>query len=68
MKILQINKYLKNKGGSETYMFELSKVLQSRGHEVRFWGMQDQDNIKNDFPQWEAEHINLKELRIKYVN
>ena len=63
MRILQINKYLKYKGGSETYMFELSKELEKRGHEVKFWGMYDKDNVKNDFPEWEADEVNFKTLK-----
>ncbi len=48
MKILQINKFLYPKGGSETYMFELSKSLQSFGHTVEYWGMEDANNIVID--------------------
>ena len=49
MKILQINKFLKNVGGAETYMFQLSETLQNLGHEVKFWGMADEENSTNDF-------------------
>lgn len=49
MKILQINKFLKNVGGAETYMFQLSEALQNLGHEVKFWGMYDEENIVDDF-------------------
>jgi len=48
MKILQINKFLYPRGGSETYMFELSSALKERGHEIDFWGMEDQKNIVKD--------------------
>ena len=50
MRILQINKYLKIVGGAETYMFQLSKILQSLDHEVKHWGMYDKDNLVDDFP------------------
>lgn len=49
MKILQINKYLYPKGGSEIYMFQLSKLLNQAGHEVKYWGMKNDQNIVNDF-------------------
>ena len=39
MKILLINKYLYPKGGAETYMLQLGEALQSRGHEVAYFGM-----------------------------
>lgn len=59
MKILQINKYLYPKGGSETYMFQLSKTLQELGHEVKFWGMKDSRNIVCDFPDNEVRHLDF---------
>lgn len=57
MKILQINKYLKIVGGAETYMFQLSNALKELGHEVKFWGMEDKDNLVCDFPESEAKNI-----------
>jgi len=48
MKILQINKYLFPKGGSETYMFGLGTKLSSYGYDVEYWGMQDDKNIVED--------------------
>jgi len=43
MHILQVNKFLFNKGGSEAYMFELSNRL-SKDHKVGLWGMADVKN------------------------
>lgn len=40
MKILMINKFLYPNGGSETYIFRLGEYLQSRGHEVQYFGME----------------------------
>lgn len=39
MKILMINKFLFPHGGSETYIFNIGKQLQSLGHEVQYFGM-----------------------------
>jgi glycosyltransferase involved in cell wall biosynthesis len=64
MKILQINKFLKIVGGSETYMFQLSKSLQDLGVEVKFWGMDDKDNIVRDFPDLEASNIDFSEQKL----
>lgn len=64
MKILQINKFLKVVGGAETYMFQLSKALQEVGHEVKFWGMEDKDNLVCDFPDLEAENIDYSNQSI----
>lgn len=42
MKILMINKFLFPKGGAETYALKLGTYLQSQGHEVQYFGMDDQ--------------------------
>lgn len=43
MKILIINKFLKPRGGSETYIIELGACLHQKGHEVQYFGMDDPD-------------------------
>jgi len=45
MKILLINKFLYPKGGSETYVFQLGKQLQVRGHQVEYFGMEHENRI-----------------------
>lgn len=62
MKILQINKFLYPKGGSESYMFELSNALIDSGHEVEYWGMSDQKNIVKDTYDCFAENIEFSKL------
>ncbi|HEX5368922.1 MAG TPA: glycosyltransferase family 4 protein [Dehalococcoidia bacterium] len=44
MRVLQVNKFLYPAGGSETVMFQTASLLESYGHEVRFFGMQDDRN------------------------
>lgn len=39
MKVLLINKFLFPKGGAETYTFDVGKMLEEHGHEVRFLGL-----------------------------
>ena len=46
MKILLVNKFHWPKGGSETYYFELGKLLKEHGHEVGYFSMYDEKNIK----------------------
>ena len=48
MKILQVNKFLYPKGGSETYMFELSNALKEKGYSIEYWGMKDEKNSVKD--------------------
>lgn len=45
MKILIVNKFLFHNGGSETYVFELGKALQQRGHDVQYFGMEHTNRI-----------------------
>lgn len=45
MKILLVNKFHWNKGGSEKYYFELGQLLKQHGHEVAYFSMEDEKNI-----------------------
>lgn len=45
MKILLINKFHYNRGGSETYYFALADALIAKGHEVIFFSMYDDKNV-----------------------
>ena len=42
MKILMINKFLYPKGGAETYVLKLGGYLEQQGHEVQYFGMDDE--------------------------
>lgn len=42
MKVLMINKFLYQKRGAETYMLQLGKKLSEIGHEVQYFGMDDE--------------------------
>lgn len=46
MKVLLVNKFHWNKGGSETYYFELGKLLKRYGNEVAYFSMNNDKNIK----------------------
>ncbi len=45
MRILLVNKFLYPKGGAETYVFKLGKMLRDRGHQVEYFGMENPGNI-----------------------
>ncbi len=45
MKVLVVNKFLYPKGGVETYIFQLGRLLESHGHEVQYFGLRDERNI-----------------------
>ena len=42
MKVLLVNKFHWMKGGSETYYFELGKLLEEHGHEVAYFSMENE--------------------------
>ncbi|SEW42712.1 glycosyltransferase family 4 protein [[Clostridium] fimetarium] len=45
MKVLMTNKFLYPKGGAETYIFSLGKILAAQGHEVQYFGLKNEKNI-----------------------
>ena len=53
VRILQIQTYHFYRGGDSTYMFNLSRLLESRGHEVVHFAMQHPDNLPSPY----AEHF-----------
>lgn len=46
MKVLLVNKFHWNKGGSEKYYFELGELLKQHDHEVAYFSMENEKNIK----------------------
>lgn len=44
MKILMVNKFLYPKGGAETYILKLGKILENHGHEVQYFGLGNPKN------------------------
>lgn len=45
MKVLLVNKFLYPKGGSETYVIKLGKILTDHGHDVQYFGLEDIRNV-----------------------
>ena len=52
MKILMVNKFFFVKGGSETYYFSLKKLLESKGHSVIDFSMQDDRNFPSEYSKY----------------
>lgn len=59
MKILLVNKFHYLKGGSEKYYFDLANLLEENGHEVAFFSMKDEKNIKTNNKEYFVEAIDL---------
>lgn len=39
MRVLMVSKFLDRRGGVETYLFELGRLLSERGHDIQYFGM-----------------------------
>ncbi len=59
MKILFVNKFHYLKGGSEKYYFELAKLMKEKGHEVAFFSMKNEKNIKTECKEYFVDEIDL---------
>ena len=59
MKVLLVNKFHYLKGGSEKYYFELAELLKENGHEVAFFSMKDDKNIRTNCKEYFVEPIDL---------
>lgn len=59
MKILMINKFLYPKGGAETYMLKLGKYLEGQGHEVQYFGMDDERRTVGNRVQAYTRNMNF---------
>ena len=64
MKILLVNKFLYENGGSETYIFRLGDYFESLGHEVQFFGMEDKRNIAGN--KWNILTKNIVFNRVSW--
>jgi glycosyltransferase involved in cell wall biosynthesis len=61
MKVLLINKYYYLKGGSETYLFGLQKMLEENGHEIVTFSMEDKKNRESKFEDYFVENVEYSE-------
>ena len=59
MKILLVNKFHYLKGGSEKYYFELAELLKENGHDVAFFSMENEKNIKTNNKEYFVENTDL---------
>lgn len=57
MKILMIDKFYFIKGGPERYMFDLTRMLEERGHDVIPFSMKHPDNFPTPFEKYFVENI-----------
>jgi len=65
MKILQINKYYYLKSGSERYMFSLSSLLKSHGHQIIPFVMKHKKNVPTGYSRYFVENIDYDNVIMK---
>ncbi len=59
MRILLVNKFHYLKGGSEKYYFELANLLKEKGHQIAFFSMQNEKNVKTGEKEYFVKEIDL---------
>ena len=67
MRVLFVNKYLYQRGGAETYMIKLGEYMKSVGHEVEYFGMQDDKNIVFNSIGAYTDNIDFHSSSLKYL-
>ena len=65
MHILQINKFYHIVGGVEQYFFNLSKLLQSKGHKIAYFSVLDRLNKKTAWSKFFRSNISLDRIDLK---
>ncbi len=67
LKILQINKFHFEKGGSERYYFAVSDLLEKNEHEVMHFSMQSGNNKPNRYSKYFTDYIDLHKFNLKNI-
>jgi glycosyltransferase involved in cell wall biosynthesis len=62
LKVLQVNKYHYPRGGAERYYFELSRMLEDRGHEVVPFSMQGPANDPSEYASFFVSPLDFDAL------
>jgi len=65
MKILMVNKFLYPKGGVETYVIKLGDVLKANGHEIEYFGIDDERNTLSNSAGAYAKNIDFAKGTLK---
>ena len=63
MRILQVNKYYYIKSGTERYMFNLIRLLESQGHTVAAFSMHHPRNQPSPFADYFVPQVDYRRLR-----
>jgi len=61
MKIMQVNKFWRVRGGSDRYIFELARMLTDRGHEIIPFAMEDPANNPSHYSSLFVSPVELSD-------
>src|SRR3990167_5173247 len=64
MRILQVNKFFYDRGGSSRYFFEVSRLLKNRGHQIRYFSVKNRFNRKSIYSKYFAEEVSFHNFNI----
>jgi len=67
MKILIVNKFLFENGGSETYCFKLAEYLKQKGHSIQFFGMDHEKNVVGNDLNLYVKNVEFKDVTISKI-
>ena len=62
MRILMVQTYHYYRGGDSTYMFNLSRLLEQKGHEVIHFAMQHPQNVESEYSGYFTSEIDFPSL------
>ena len=62
MRVLMVQTFHYYRGGDSTYMFNLTRLLESRGHEVVPFAMRHPDNLSSPWEEWFTGEIDFPAL------
>lgn len=66
MRVLLANKFFFKKGGSEYCFFNTKELLESKGHQVSLFSMQDERNIPSRFDPLFVSHVDFNSQSSKW--
>jgi len=63
MKILQIHCWHRKSGGAEKYYFQVSKLLEKKGHQVAYFSMHHPDNLPTPYQKYFVNEVNFDQVQ-----
>lgn len=68
MRILNVNKFYYMRGGAERYYFALAKLLESKGHDVIPFSMQDDRNFPSQYAKYFVTNLEVGRPGLKMAH